>query len=86
MPGNGNGAELAREIQELTRRFAAEDAAKQARDEADHRFRLEQHRDELRSGKWRPRHWCQKCAEAILTCDPELVCEEALKGPDMWWA
>jgi hypothetical protein len=74
------------EIQGLKARWARE-AAEQKQRVADSQLAsLEKMRDRLRSGEWEMRHNCRcaQCLRAVLTCQPDLVCENGKRG-DNWW-
>lgn len=79
-------ADIDKEIDELKARWAREAAEQKQRVADAQMVSLEKMRDRLRAGEWDMRHNCRcaQCIRAVLTCQPELVCEDG-KRADNWW-
>jgi hypothetical protein len=75
-----------KEIQGLMTSWTEETEEQKQREAQAQREHLERVRERLRSGKWKPwGHVCPVCLRAILTLQPELVCEEGRRNGAHWW-
>jgi hypothetical protein len=77
-------APIERELEALKAMWAEDEAELQRRQEAARAQKLEQRRESLLSGDWKPMHRCDVCLRAILSMEPSQVCDEARHG-ELWW-
>jgi hypothetical protein len=73
------------EARELMALWAALDAERQQREAERARQKLEDRRDSMRAGSWRPGCECIKCVRAVLECRAETACDDTRRSPLHWW-
>lgn len=78
-------AELQAEIQNLEAGWTQIDEDRKQQAAKAQRALLEMRRDDLRNGTWTPSHRCPQCLAAILTMDPEKICDYARQHGPRWW-